>query len=895
MEGSVTPLPSDINMKKYQNAEAYINTLNIPFKISGDKAEVMIQCLFCDDKKNHLYINNEKGCWLCHRCGVKGSWYNLLEHLGETEKISLEAISNILHSAEVVTDAPKMQKTIEDVEDYYLHLPDRIFEYLKSDERGLIVEILEEFKVGWDGKSIVFPVLDKGGNLINIRHRRDPVRSTGPKMWNETGGKAAIFNVKVLQKPMDYVVLTEGEFDCMIACQHGFSAVSGTAGANTFKPEWTSNFENAKKVYICFDSDDAGKDGALNAARYLKEKAYIVELPKGKDGEKIDITDYFCKLKKTAVDFQNLLDSAKPYKIEDTTRSIRGFEIDFSELTKIKIGSKDFVYLLKPKRGKTDLSLYLDNKLVNRDVFSLNSAKARTTFVNSSKSLDKEQKELLQKELVQLTEVIEQVNKEIVNEQKQSQDVELSDAEVVGAKEVLKKPKLIHEILEAIKSLGVAGEEKTALIHYLVLSSGKTDDPLSVVVKGESSVGKSYVVQQVMKLFPQDSYIDITDATAQSFYYAPEDHFAHKIIVIFEKHGGEKADYSIRSLQSEKKLKIQVTVKDPESGQFITKEKEVNGPVGFITTTTDASIHQENETRNISVYPDETQEQTSRTFEMTDAKYRGVKTINDDFLTKWVNVQRVLEPLPVLIPFVEEIRKRFPKKPVRVRRDYGKLLAIVSVIALMHQEQREKVEVDGVQYIQANLTDFYIAKVLLEETLQKTIYSLAPKSESLIAAARSIPNADLDGFSIRTLADEVGWDYDTAHKWFKLAFKKGYFKKIEDHSGSKAALYTVVNKELPSQHILPSVKELYEIEPKWLGDAQPYNPITGEIVDIAELKEEAPVIENKKDSTDVPTEPEQTLNTLEEAIELFSSTDIYNISPEDIGTSEQSKKLRGTP
>jgi len=249
----------------------------------------------------------------------------------------------------------------------------------------------------------------------------------------------------------------------------------------------------------------------------------------------------------------------------------------------------------------------------------------------------------------------------------------------------------------------------------------------------------------------------------------------------------------------------------------------------------------------------------------------------------------------VLIPFVEEIRKRFPKKPVRVRRDYGKLLAIISVIALIHQEQRNKIEVDATTYIEANLVDFYIAQILLEETLQKTIYSLSPKSESLIAAAKGVPEATTSGFNIRTLADEVGWDYDTAHKWFKPAFKKGYFKKMEDHSGSKAAIYTIVDKKIPSQQILPNVKELYEIEPTWLGNAQPYNPITGEVVDIAQLKEKQAVQEVRDSGTDAPMEPEQTLNTLDDCIDLFNSVDIHNIGSDNSGTSGQSNKLGDTP
>lgn len=881
-------------MKQYQNAEAYLNTTNIAFKMSGDKTELILNCLFCDDTKGHLYVNNENGCWLCHKCGARGSWFNLLENLGEPEKVTLDAISSIQHTAELVTTAAKLQKTMEDVENYQLQVPDRIFDYLKSDKRGLTVETLEDFMVGWDGDSIVFPVFNKNEELINIRHRRDPARESGPKLWNETGGKAAIFNIKVLSTPLEYVLLCEGEFDCMIACQQGFPTVSGTGGAGTFKPEWITEFDNVKRVYICFDSDSAGKTGALGTARHLKDKAYLVELPTSPDAEKVDITDYFCKLKKTRDDFQKLLDSAKPYIAENTARNILGFKIDFSDINNIKITSNTFTYVLKPSRGKIDLSLYIDKKLINRDVLLLSSAKARATFINSSKAVDDTQKDVLSNELIQLTEVLEQVNKEIVGDKKANENVVLTQEDIEQTKTILNNPKLLYEILKAIKQLGVAGEEKTALIHYLVLSSAKTDDPLSVVVKGESSVGKSYVVQQVLKLLPKDAYIDITDATAQSFYYAQEDHFAHKTIIIFEKHGGEKADYSIRTFQSEKKLKIQVTIKDPESGQFITKEKEVNGPVGFITTTTDANINVENETRNISVYPDETLDQTSRTFEMTDAKYRGMPAIGEDFLNKWRSIQQVLKPYPVLIPFVEEVRTRFPKKPVRVRRDYGKLLAIISVITLIHQEQRTKIEVSGVTYLEANLTDFYIAKVLLEETLQKTIYSLSPKSESLIAAAKGIPRAYTDGFCIRKLADEIGWDYDTAHKWFQPAFKKGYFSILEEHTGKKAALYIPVDKKLPSQQILPSVKDLYKVNPKWLDDVCLYDPITGNTVVIDKVEDTTKTV-SEEVSTDAPIAKEPVLNTLDDAVNLFNSVDIYNMDFPGIGTSEQSNKLRDTP
>jgi hypothetical protein len=307
--------------------------------------------------------------------------------------------------------------------------------------------------------------------------------------------------------------------------------------------------------------------------------------------------------------------------------------------------------------------------------------------------------------------------------------------------------------------------------------------------------------------------------------------------VIFEKHGGEKADYSIRTLQSEKKLKIQVTVKDPLTGEFGTQEHEIEGPAGFITTTTEAVIHSENETRNISIYPDESIKQTERTFEVTDAKYRGVVGITKKELKPWRNVQRILKPYEVFIPFVKELRTAFPTKPVRVRRDYGKLLALIAVITILHQKQREIRKIGDVEYVVATLVDFHAAKVLLEETLQKTIYAIPPKSEEIIDAVR-----DMAGdVSVREVANKLDWDYDTVKKWFDPAYQKGFFVRTEEHKGSKAARYKLSDKEPQMRAILPDTEYLYEINPDWLGEQSIYDPVTGEVFDLKENSTDEPM------------------------------------------------------
>lgn len=527
-------------------------------------------------------------------------------------------------------------------------------------------------------------------------------------------------------------------------------------------------------------------------------------------------------------------------------KHIGEFTVAFKDFTRIEATKGELTYQIRPCGTRVDLILVHNGTLVNRDLLSLVSGRARAVFVNGCASLNKEQKQSVLSDLTQLTVVLEEIDRHILREKPDKQDVpELTDDEKERAKAPLSSPTLLYGILQAIKRLGVAGEEKIALLHYLVLTSRITDDPLSVLVKGESAVGKSFVVSQVLRLFPQDSFIDITDATAQSFFYAPKGHFAHKIIVIFEKHGEEKADYSIRSLQSEKKLKIQVTIKDPKTGQFFSKEHEVEGPAGFITTTTEAIIHQENETRHLSIYPDESVKQTALTFESTDAKYRGVPPVDETLLQLWRNIQRVLKPYPVVIPFVEELRKSFPQKPVRVRRDYGKLLSLLAVITLLHQEQRERTVLHGTEYLIATLVDFHIAKILLEDTLQKTIYALSPKSEQVIEATKKLVPEDgmSSGVSIRDMATELDWDYDTVKKWFEPALQKGFFTILSEHKGSKPAQYKPADKKLPSRTILPDTEDLCSINSEWLGNRKVYDPIVGTIYDL-----------KPDESTDVPTE-----------------------------------------
>jgi DNA primase len=468
-----------------------------------------------------------------------------------------------------------------------------------------------------------------------------------------------------------------------------------------------------------------------------------------------------------------------------------------------------------------------DGDLIFKDRTLLSSYKSRCSFAKKCGNIPD-----LTEFLMKLEEIAEEELKK-ATQINPSEMVELSEVEIAAAQTLLKTEMPLFEIIKMVQKNGVAGEEVNVGLYYLIFVSGVTGKPISAIVKGASSAGKSYVLQKVMEFVPDEAYLDITDATAQSFYYAEPDAFKNKIIVIFEKHGGDKSNYSIRSLQSEGKLKIQCTIKDPSTGQLITDVKEVEGPVGFITTTTSAGIHPENETRNFSLFPDETIEQTERAFQEAIKQYDpDVQKFDEETKEKFQNIFRVLSPHKVFIPYRKILADKFPKHKMRTRRDFPRFLSLIEVITLLHQYQRQKMEKNGKEWLIATLADYHIAWTLMRNILSRTINEIPPKTEELLKVAKEISESSEEPFvtfNTGDLAQKIGWDKDTVRKWLKPAIKHCFLREEVESRGPKPAEYSLNDVEI-RQDLLPDYTALrWEMEEYGLDeDCIIYDPITGE-------------------------------------------------------------------
>ena len=166
-------------------------------------------------------------------------------------------------------------------------------------EHGISDASIKKFGITHNKVRITIPIKDRNDDVLFNKYRYLSPEAD-MKFSYDPGSEATIFNEAVMEGS-DYVFLTEGEMDTIRLDQERIAAVSNTSGASTFKKEWVELFEG-KKVYIVYDNDKAGREGAKKVQEVLPN-AYNIILPENYK----DICEYF--LDHTKKDFKKLVDA----------------------------------------------------------------------------------------------------------------------------------------------------------------------------------------------------------------------------------------------------------------------------------------------------------------------------------------------------------------------------------------------------------------------------------------------------------------------------------------------------------------------------------------------------------------------------------------------------------
>lgn len=378
---------------------------------------------------------------------------------------------------------------------------------------------------------------------------------------------------------------------------------------------------------------------------------------------------------------------------------------------------------------------------------------------------------------------------------------------------LLRRPDILSAYGDLLRRLGLVGEDRNGQLIFLALITRLLDRPVSVAVKGPSSGGKSFTAETVLSTCPASAYYALSSMSEHALAYDDEP-LKHRFLVIYEAAGlgGDLATYLLRSLLSENRVRY-LTI---EKGQDGLKPRliEREGPTGLLITTTWAAMHPENETRLLSLTVRDDRDQTRGVLHALADRVNGNDPEAVD-LAPWHALQSWLELAgvrDVTIPYAHDLAAKADPRAVRLRRDFGAILALIRAHAILHQATRDR---DARGRIVATLGDYRAVYDLIIDIVSQGVQAtVSPALRETVKAVAEIETETGLPVGVTQLADRLGIDKAAASRRVNVALQGEYLIDTadRDQKGKRRRGYPAkltVGDPLPADRpVLPAPADL---------------------------------------------------------------------------------------
>src|SRR5450830_528151 len=636
--------------------------------------------------------------------------------------------------------------------------------------------------------SLVVPVFDGAGVVAEVygRKLRDDLRTGTPKHLYLPGPHSGVFNLAgvVAAGARDVgqreVILCEALIDAMTFWCAGFTNVTSSYGIEGFTDDILTSFKanGIERVLIAYDRDEPGEKAVVKLAPLLIAEGFEVLqvlFPQG-----MDANEYARKMSppETALALvlrqaqwlggvqavpQPIPELARPSSLAAEPEALvapaqeetqTAFELpDEVQLTtgegpaslswRIRAWKKN----LTPEAMRVNVQVRRADAGYFVDTLDLFAARSRQSFVRAAAVELGLGEDAVKHALGAVLLKLETLQDELMAQSKQAATPAapiLSAEQENAALQLLRAPDLMTRIVTDLHALGVVGEDVNLQAAYLAAVSRKLDSPLAVLIQSTSAAGKSALMDAVLSLMPEEECLRYSAMTGQILYYLGENNLSHKILAISEEEGVRQAAYALKLLQSEGTLTIASTAKDEASGNLVTKQYSVRGPVMLMLTTTAIDVDEELLNRCLVLSVNESREQTAAIH----ARQRHKQTLagllqgaeREAIQELHHNAQRLLSSVAVVNPYAD--RLSFLSDKTRTRRDHMKYLTLIRAIALLHQHQREVKTVQhrgqALAYIEVSKADIALANSIAHEVLGRTLDELPPQTRRLVSLIQAM-------------------------------------------------------------------------------------------------------------------------------------------------------------
>ena len=668
--------------------------------------------------------------------------------------------------------------------------------------------------------SLVVPIFDAAGNVSEIygRKLRDDLRPGTPKHLYLPGPHAGVWNEAAFAGAKE-IILCEALIDAMTFWCAGYRNVTAAYGVEGFTDDILSAFQRhgIERVLIAYDRDDAGDLATAKLAERLMAAGiacYRILFPKGMDAnayalqvapaskslgilirkaqwlgkgqapQRVPLPDVPV-IDSTPADVAPA-SSPSPLAAEPAPALPATPEPTMTPATvSCDILPHEIVFPLDPVRYRVrgfDSKARAGNSLrINLlaswgdaffvDTLDLYAARQRATYIARAAAELRLPEDSLKPDLGRIL-----LQLELLQAKNDASPVsgmpQLTPDDARAALAVLQSPDLIERILADFAACGLVGEDTNKLVGYLAAVSRKLDRPLGIVIQSSSAAGKTSLMDAVLAFVPEEDKVKYSSMTGQSLFYMGETNLKNKALAIVEEEGASRASYALKLLQSEGELTMASTGKDPNTGNLVTQQYRVEGPVALLVTTTARDIDEELMNRCLVLSVDEGRAQTRAIHQLQ----RDKRTLEglfarhdkDAAIALHQNAQRLLQPVHVLNPYARWLT--FPDQSTRLRRDHEKYLTLIDTIAFLHQHQRDIKSVtragQQLDYIEATLADIERANAIAHEVLGRCLDELPPQTRRLLTliddhvnteCARLVIERSTYRFSRRALREAIAW------------------------------------------------------------------------------------------------------------------------------------------
>jgi hypothetical protein len=368
--------------------------------------------------------------------------------------------------------------------------------------------------------------------------------------------------------------------------------------------------------------------------------------------------------------------------------------------------------------------------------------------------------------------------------------------------QLAREPDLLAAIQQDIAAGGLVGEEDAALLVYLAYSSRKLNKPLNVIIKGPSGSGKDEVQRRPADLMPPEDVKDLMSITPQALYYNEPGWLQQKILL-----GGERSHQD-----DEAQRDRTAAVRQMLSHGYITKstvgeglkgrEIRQDGPISYSETTTQDSIFREDANRCLQVNTNPSTKLTRQVLRAQGQRYQpGQDAADKEAATakqRHHEFQRALKYVDVRIPYQRTLADLMPVGKIEVRRLFNHVLALIEVIAYLHQHQRSRNQWDQ---LEATVEDYAVARRLVLGPLHTAI-GLGHDFDKCVDLYRKLPQG---GFTSTQAAGLLGANSrKVCHLWLGKLAEVGLIQCVEASASNRPARWKTTGKN-PDELLLPSV------------------------------------------------------------------------------------------